>query len=118
MFKKLKIDWDDAQKELKTEAEKYKADYDKKYQEVQRLHLSGGDEDEILAKKVELQALDQTMKAAEDEGKKYLSALLSQFQKDVLVEVMAQIEAFCKLEGYDMKTKRPTSSPAAHTHSR
>ncbi|MCB9894993.1 MAG: OmpH family outer membrane protein [Planctomycetes bacterium] len=102
VFKKLKVDWDDAQKELKAQGEKYQQAYEKKYQDIQRARMAGGDEDEILTLRVELQALEQTMKAAEEEGKKYLSALLSQFQKDVLIVVMDEIDKFCRLEGYDI----------------
>ena len=102
VFKKLKLDWDDAQKELKAQAEKYQQAYEKKYQDIQRARMAGSDEDEILTMRVEFQALEQTMKAAEEEGKKYLSALLSQFQKEVLVVVMDEIDKFCKIEGYDL----------------
>ena len=101
-FKTLKNDWDNAQGELKKQADKYEQTYREEAGEVQRLRLAGGDEDEIMTKRVELQALEQTMKAADEEGKKYLSALLQQYQKDVLVVVMAAIEEYCKLEGYDI----------------
>src|SRR5690606_14704641 len=101
VFKKLKDDWEGAQDEIKKQNETYQQTYDRKMQEVQRARLKG-DEDAILTLKVELQALEETGKAAQQEQEKYMTALLAQFQKDVLVVVMAEIEAFCKLEAYDM----------------
>lgn len=101
-FKELKIDWENAQADIKNQAEQMRADYELKVDEFRRAQLRGDDPNELLSLKVEIKALEEAMKAAREEQASYLQALLNQFQKDVLIKVMDELEKYVKLEGYDI----------------
>ncbi|MCA8911653.1 MAG: OmpH family outer membrane protein [Planctomycetes bacterium] len=98
-FKERKNDWDAAQKDLKEQGEKLKSSYDAKRAEAAREHANGHD---TLDLKVELQSIEEAVKAFQDESKNYLAALLNQYQTEVLREVIKAVEAFAALEGYDI----------------
>lgn len=101
-FKELKIDWERAQTDIKGQAEKMKADYELKVEEYQRARLRGDDPNELLSVGVEIKAMEEAMKAAREEQASYLQALLNQYQKDVLLKVMDELDKYVKLEGYDI----------------
>lgn len=100
-FKTLKGDWERAQKDLKESNQRMKDSYDKKRAEVNRLRVSG-DEEKLLDLKVELQSIEEAMKAAQEEQKQYLGSLLNQYQTDVLLEVIETVEKYAAREGYDI----------------
>lgn len=100
-FKALKREWDVAQAEMKQQYNEWQEDYDSTYQQLQRAKLKN-DQELVMELRVHLQATDQTMKACEEEGKKYLSALLSQFQTEVLREVMLNLERYVRQKGFDI----------------
>jgi hypothetical protein len=76
-------------------------DYKTKYGEIQRAAISKP-EDNQLAARSELQALEQAMKVAKEEQQQYLGALLAQYQKEVLQEVMTVLEKFVAKHTYDI----------------
>lgn len=100
-FKALKIDWENAQNELKASNQRMKEAYDKKRAEVNQVRLSGDDE-KLLDLRVELQSIEEAVKAAQEEQKNYLGALLNQYQTDVLREVIKAVEDYAAIEGYDI----------------
>ena len=101
-FKALKIDWEGAQDDIKRQNEKMKADYQAKVEEYQRARLRGDEQDDLLPLEVEIKAMEEAQKAASEEQQNYLQALLNQYQKDVLRQVMAEIDTYVQLEGYDI----------------
>lgn len=101
-FKALKNDWERAQEDIKQQSEKMKADYQAKVEEYQRARLRGDDPSLLISISVEIKALEEAQKAAREEQTAYLQALLNQYQKDVLLKVMDELERYVKLEGYDM----------------
>ncbi|MBZ0137397.1 MAG: hypothetical protein K8I27_13605 [Planctomycetes bacterium] len=101
-FGALKIDWENAQDDIKRQNEKMKADYSTMRDEYQRARLRGDDPDDLLSKVAEIKAMEEAQKAAMEVQKGYLQALLNQYQKDVLKKVMDELVKFVQLEGYDI----------------
>jgi hypothetical protein len=101
LFKAKKIDWDQAQTALKEQNEKMQRDYKLKMEEIKRARLANP-EDNVLSLRVELQAIEQALKVAEEEQRDYLGALLAQYQKEVLIEVMKELNDYVGLMEYDI----------------
>ena len=102
LFRRLRSEWDDAQADIKSYNNKLQREYDAR---LRRIEAGGGpfaDEDDVLTERVELQAIKETQKAAKEEGEKYLDALLSDFQKQVLQEVMVNLKRYIRQNGYDI----------------
>jgi hypothetical protein len=97
-FRELKILWDAARDELSKQDQKMEQEHNAKLAELRRATT----EEERMARRVELKAIQETHKISKDEQQKYLGALLAQYQKDVLVMVMDEIDKFAKREGYDI----------------
>lgn len=100
-FTERKLLWEEAQKSLKEQNDKMKRDYDAKLAEIQRRRLARPDDD-LLDLRVEAQAIEQAMKAAKEEQQEYMSALLAQYQKEVLIVVMEKLESYVNKHGFDI----------------
>lgn len=100
-FKELKNEWDAAQEQLKQQNSKMELDYKAKVAQIQRDAISKP-EDAQLAARSEAQAIEQAMKVAKEEQQAYLGALLAQYQKEVLQEVMTVLDKYVAKQGYDL----------------
>jgi Skp family chaperone for outer membrane proteins len=101
LFSTRKGDWDKAQEALRLQNEKMQRDYKLKEEEAKRARLANPDDD-VLSLRVELQAIDQALKVAEKEQQEYLGALLAQYQKEVLIQVMEALNTYITLMEYDI----------------
>jgi hypothetical protein len=101
LFKARKLEWDDAQAALKEQNDKMERDYKAKIAEIKRANMANPD-DNLLILRVEAQAIEQALKAAKEEQQQYLGALLAQYQKEVLIDVMEKLDKYVRLQGYDI----------------
>ncbi|MBK8207718.1 MAG: hypothetical protein IPK87_13160 [Planctomycetes bacterium] len=101
-FRELKSNWDEVQRELEVERTKAETAYRNKAMEVQRARLENRGQEEITPLQVEQQTLKEVLDIMKKQQEVYLSSLLAQYQKAVLVEVMVVIENFAKLQKYDV----------------
>ena len=102
MFKKRKIDWEAAQAEVRKQDDEYTQAIETKRRDINRGINTGATQDQLTTLRVELQALEETHKAAREEQHKYLEDLLAQYQKEVLQEVVNKIETYAKTHDFDM----------------
>ena len=100
-FTDLKVKWDETQKAMKDETERLQADLEKLKLEV-RAAQAAGDIELAMTAQAQHSALQETMEVTRKQQGAYLQSLLNQYQKDVLVEVMAKAEEYCKKEGFDL----------------
>lgn len=100
-FGDLKLKWDETQQAMKAEMERLQADHDKLKAEV-RAAQATGDIELALTSQAQQSALQETMEVTRKQQGAYLQSLLNQYQKEVLVEVMAKAEEYCKKEGFDL----------------
>lgn len=59
-------------------------------------------DDRVLDLLVELQAREEAAKAAKTEQRQYLAALLDEYQKEVLEEVLAGVKRYARENGFDL----------------
>ncbi|MCA8937483.1 MAG: OmpH family outer membrane protein [Planctomycetes bacterium] len=101
LFREYKVDWERTQTQLKEMNSRMKDAYDAKRSEINKARMEG-DEDKLLDLRVELQSLEEAMKANEQEQKGYLSKLLNQYQTDVIQWVMEKATEYAKKHHYDI----------------
>ncbi|MCB9932144.1 MAG: OmpH family outer membrane protein [Planctomycetes bacterium] len=97
-FQQRKIKWEDAQQESKNYLQELKHEYDSKLRELGRTN----DEPERMQLRVELQALEEAKSAASEEQQKYLAALLSMYQQEVLSEVLENLRRYVRQKGFNL----------------
>jgi Skp family chaperone for outer membrane proteins len=100
-FKALKKNWDDTQSEFKEWNEELDRDYKLKFDEIKRIRVANPD-DEMLGLRVELQAIEQALKAAREEQEQYLASLLAYHQKEVIEDVYTNLQRYVRQEGYNL----------------
>ena len=110
-FQVRKVDWERAQTELKAQNDKMRRDYEAKYLELNRARIAGEPEDVLLNLRIELQSIEEAMKAAEGQQKEYLMELLNQYQNEVLQNVMKEIKDYTDLQGYDIVLQDYSENP-------
>lgn len=86
-------------------------DYEAKYLELNRARIAGEPEDVLLNLRIELQSIEEAMKAAEGQQKEYLMELLNQYQNEVLQNVMKEIKDYTDLQGYDIVLQDYSENP-------
>ncbi|MBX3460231.1 MAG: hypothetical protein KF696_09785 [Planctomycetes bacterium] len=101
-FKVRKQRWEEVQAELKLEREKTERTYREKTLEVQRAKLAKKSAEEIMPLEVEAQTYKELMEILKKQQEAYLVNLIAQYQNEVLRNVIAEIEQFTKLMGYDI----------------
>ncbi|MCA8911654.1 MAG: OmpH family outer membrane protein [Planctomycetes bacterium] len=101
LFKRYKIDWERTQEELKNSNLRMRTSYETKNAELKRARAEGKDQ-RVLDLRIELQSLEEAIKAAAEEQKKYLASLLNQYQTAVIQHVMNVAEQYAIRQGYDL----------------
>ena len=99
-FQKRKERWEDAQREIRTQAADLKARYERAVEEYE--HARGGDGIEVLMLGIEVKSLEETMEAAREEQAAYLQALLNEYQVEVLKVVLDNVQRYARQEGFQL----------------
>jgi len=101
-FKDLKAEWELRQNGLKTENRQLQQDIEDKKVALRRAMSRTDGAEEAANLRVELTALDETVKSTREVQKRYLSELLEQYQKEVIEYVLSFAENYCIREGYHL----------------
>ncbi|MCB9894991.1 MAG: hypothetical protein H6839_11125 [Planctomycetes bacterium] len=100
LYSRLRSEWEEARADIKSYHAKLQRQHDTTLQRIENGGGAHADEDDLVKDRVRLQALRETLKAAKEEGDKYLNALIADFQKQVLTEVMINVRRYMRQEGY------------------
>lgn len=97
-FQKLSAKWEVAQQDMQAYLQKLDEEYDTKLKELGRTR----DDEERMQLRIELQALEETSATAKEEQQKYLAALLSMYQQEVLREVLENLRRYVRQNGFNL----------------
>ena len=103
-FANCKVDWERAQSELATQNRETREAYLQCKRDLDAA-LSSDEEqnpDQIIDLRVQLQSYEESINAAKVEQRQYLSALLDEYQKRVLKEVIADVRTYARHVGFDL----------------
>jgi Skp family chaperone for outer membrane proteins len=98
-FRKLKVEWDAVQLEFDEQNEADEAEYRLLVAEIAKARLADPDDPQIELRSM-AQAQEEMIKAARKEQEEYLAALLAEFQRIVLLEVMENVRRHSRQQGF------------------
>lgn len=102
LFKQLKQQWELRQNELKEENRKMAQEMEEKQAALRRAQSRTDSAEEISSLRVELTAMEENIKTTKEVQKRFLTELLENYQKQVIVDVMAKANQYCTREGYHL----------------
>lgn len=100
-FKARKVEWEKTQAELKEESDKRRKELERNKAQL-RTYQNNGERGKALDVQVVIKALEETIKAADEQQRDYLGRLLQKYQKEVLDEVMKVAKDYVRKKGYSL----------------
>lgn len=97
-FQMLRAKWEVAEQDMRAYQQRLDEEYATKLREFGRAL----DDEERMQLRVELKALEETNAAAREERQKYLAALLSMYQQEVLSEVLENLRRYVRQKGFNL----------------
>lgn len=112
-FAERKLRWDDVRVELEGDRERLQQNLQEKTRQLRERRAEGAPEELLTQMTAEVEALKQASEATETEHRNYLATLLSQYQKEVLLTVMPEIERYALTQHFDIVLQDYSEGAAA-----
>jgi len=86
----------------KAQLDEHRKSLEDKYEELKAKVRRSADSEDLLMLKVELQSYEESIKACRQQHQDYLAALLDQYQREVLADVMTNVKRYADQQGFDL----------------